>query len=397
MPPLIRRALLFACVLAGAGAMPVLAVASAGPPSVIVKFRPGRVSAKRAEQVHRSGVGKTIGSVRGLGARVVSVTGDPGAVSARLNRLPGVLYAEPNERLRALGAPSDPMFSQQGDLTRIDALAGWDALGLSDYPGSGGVPVGIVDTGIDATHEDLAGKVAACGSSVDGKIVSGCADDNGHGTHTSGTIAANANNGVGIAGVAFSSRLIVCRALGGADGSGTLADVASCIGWVHDRGAKVISMSLGGSASITMRNAVRAAWKNGGSGGSVLVAAAGNDSDSSTEYPAGYDEVVSVGAVDDGGNHASFSNTNPDVEIAAPGVNVLSTKLGGGYIRYSGTSMATPHVAGAVALLWGRHRRSRASAIRAELDGLVADAGAPGRDPVYGFGVLDLGVLGAVE
>ena len=176
-----------------------------------------------------------------------------------------------------------------------------------------------------------------------------------------------------------------------------MADVASCIGWARDHGAKVISMSLGGSASITLRNAVRAAWKGGAKGGSVLVAAAGNDSSSATEFPAGYDQVVSVAAVDDAGGHASFSNTNADVEIAAPGVDVLSTRLGGGYVRFSGTSMATPHVAGAAALLWGRHPRSRASTIRSQLDATVTDAGAPGRDPAFGFGILDLGVLAVVK
>jgi subtilisin family serine protease len=121
----------------------------------------------------------------------------------------------------------------------------------------------------------------------------------------------------------------------------------------------------------------------------VLVAAAGNDGSSALEYPAGYPEVVSVAAVDDSGRHAGFSNANNDVEIAAPGVNVLSTKRGGGYVRFSGTSMASPHAAGVAALIWDAHRRSDASAIRARLDAAVGDLGAPGRDPEFGFGLID--------
>jgi subtilisin family serine protease len=124
-----------------------------------------------------------------------------------------------------------------------------------------------------------------------------------------------------------------------------------------------------------------------------VVSAAGNDGTTATDFPAGYPEVVSVAAVDDAGRHASFSNANDDVEIAAPGVRVLSTHRGGGYVRFSGTSMATPHVAGAAALLWGAHPRSTAAAIRARLDTTVTDAGPAGRDPRFGLGVLDLGRL----
>jgi thermitase len=219
-----------------------------------------------------------------------------------------------------------------------------------------------------------------------------CEDDDGHGTHVAGTIAAVAGNRTGIAGVAFSSPLIVCKALG-ADGSGETSDVAACIAWAHARGAKVISLSLGGPATNTLRAAVKAAWDGGGRSGSVVVAAAGNDGNSTPNYPAAYPEAISVAAVDDSGTHAWFSNTNDDVEVAAPGVDVLSAKLGGGYVRESGTSMATPHVAGAAALEWEAHPRSSAKTIRNHLDALTADAGQPGRDPDFGFGILDLSRL----
>jgi subtilisin family serine protease len=215
-----------------------------------------------------------------------------------------------------------------------------------------------------------------------------CGDDNGHGTHVAGTIGARANDGAGIAGIAPSSPLLICKALGGPDGSGTTADVAACIGWAHGAGARVISMSLGGPASRTLAGAVTAAWDRGSRAGSLLVAAAGNDGDGSLEYPAALPDVVSVAATDAAGSPASFSNVNADVELAAPGIDILSDRAGGGYVQMSGTSMATPHVAGVAALV-ATLAPSTAKALRARLDATAHDLQAPGRDPATGFGMVD--------
>jgi thermitase len=332
----------------------------------------------------------TVATIPGVGARVVRVSGDPSAVARRLRHARGVRWAEPNWIVHATATPDDPLFAQTPGVSAIGAPAAWDALGLGAFPATGGVPVGIVDTGIDATHEDLAGKVIACATSSDGAVSEGtCADDAGHGTHVAGTIGAIAGNHIGVAGVAFSSPLIICRALG-ADGSGTVADVAACVRWAHAAGAKVISMSLGGPASKTLAAAASAVWAGGGRGGSLLVAAAGNDGDGQIEYPAGLPEVVSVAAVDASDAHAPFSNANDDVEVAAPGVDVLSTRLGGGYVRMSGTSMATPHASGAAALLWDATPGALPRTIRKRLDGAVDDLGAPGRDPLFGYGRVDV-------
>jgi thermitase len=323
------------------------------------------------------------------------VSGDPAAVAARLSHTRGVRWAEPNLTVHALGAPNDAQWRALYGVQRVGAPAFWDTHGLGAFPATGGVPVGIVDTGIDAGHEDLAGKVAACGAAANGRVADGeCADSEGHGTHVAGTIAASANNRVGVAGGACSSPLVICRALGGPDGSGTVADVAACIRWTHDHGAKVISMSLGGQSSHTLAEAAKSAYARGGRNGSLLVAAAGNDGDGTIEYPAGLDQVVSVGAIDAADAVAPFSNENADVELAAPGVDILSTKLGGGYIRYSGTSMATPHVAGAAALLWGQAPTATAASVRRRLDAAVDDLGAPGRDSAFGYGVVDLAKAG---
>jgi thermitase len=369
-------------------------VSAAADGRVIVRYRKGASAGTRRASIRAIGEAQVVGAVRGQGTRVLRVAGGAWEAAQRLARAPGVAWAEPDYELHALDAPDDPLLGQLGGLGLMRVQAAWDSLGLSaGYPRDGGAPVAVVDTGVDGAHEDLTGKATECASSVSGTLDEGrCADDDGHGTHVAGTIAAIAANGAGIAGVAFDSPLIVCKALG-ADGSGETSDVASCIAWAHSRGAKVISLSLGGPPSNTLRAAVKAAWAGGGRDGSVVVAAAGNDGDTGTDFPAGYPEVVSVAAVDDTGSRAWFSNTNQDVEVAAPGVDVLSAKAGGGYVRMSGTSMATPHAAGAAALEWEAHPRSAARRIRELLDGLGADAGPTGRDPEYGFGILDLARL----
>ncbi|MBI5104731.1 MAG: S8 family peptidase [Solirubrobacterales bacterium] len=254
--------------------------------------------------------------------------------------------------------------------------------------------VGIVDTGIRATHQDLSGKVANCARSqgliiLAGSIQEGsCSDDNGHGTHVAGTIAGKANNGVGVAGVAFNSPLAICKALGGPLGSGSTSDVANCITWLADKGAKVISMSLGGGDSTTLKNAVQyAAGKD-----VLLIAAAGNDGDATLNYPAAYAEVVSVAATDNKDQRASFSNANADVEIAAPGVDVLSSYNSSdtSYTTLSGTSMATPHVSGVAAVIRGKNPAFTAAQARSKLDASVDDKGAAGRDAQFGFGRVNL-------
>jgi thermitase len=380
-------------VLAGL-CLAATASASYDAHTVLVKFAPQTTAAQRAAL----GASDVAGSIDGLGVKVVRVA-DPRAAVAALNRSPLVQYAELNRTLTALATPNDPRYAEEYGLDKIDAPEGWDAAGLGTFPNSGGALVGIVDTGIRATHEDLAGKVAFCAKSqgilpiLSGSIQEGsCADDNGHGSHTSGTITANTNNGKGVAGVAFNSKLAVCKALGGPLGQGSTADVANCIVWAHSKGAKVISMSLGGGDSTTLHNAVQTAWAGGGAGGTVLVAAAGNDGDATVNYPAGYAEVVSVAATDSADARASFSNANADVEIAGPGVDVLSTYNSSdtSYTTLSGTSMATPHVAGATAIIWDKYPTATASAIRSKLDAAVDDLGAPGRDSTFGFGRVNL-------
>jgi thermitase len=387
MPPVLRSAL-----LAVAAALLLAAPASAAGGGVIVKFAPGAASPNALP------AGATLGTtINGLGARVVHTTGDPAALAAALNARPGVEYAEVDRPMHILATPNDPGFPQLYGLNNtgqtggsadadIDAPEGWDLAGMGAFPATGGVKVGIVDTGITQNHEDLVGKTVDCGQSVGGLVRSGaCLDDNGHGTHVAGTIAAIANNGRGVTGVAFNSPLSICKALDAA-GSGSTSDVASCITWEADRGAKVISMSLGGGAATTLQNAVRYATSHD----ALVIAAAGNNGNATLNYPAAYAEVVSVAATDSRDAHASFSNANSDVEIAAPGVNIVSTYNNGGYATLSGTSMATPHVAGVAAVIRTRNPAFTVAQARSKLDASVDDKGPAGRDTQFGFGRVNL-------
>jgi thermitase len=373
--------------------------------TVIVQFKPGTTTAQKTAAL---GGAPVVSTINGLGADVARVAVDPAVAATALNRLAVVRYAEVNKILRTSAIPNDPRFGELYGLNNtgqtggtpdadIDAPEGWDAAGLGTFPSTGGVKVGVVDTGILATHEDLTGKLANCAQSrgiggiLAGSIREGsCADDNGHGTHVSGTITGNANNGKGVAGVAFNSQLAMCRALGGPLGSGSTSDVANCITWLSDKGASVISMSLGGGDSTTLHNAVQYAWKSGN--GALIVAAAGNDGDSTLEYPAAYAEVVSVAATDNKDQRASFSNANADVEVAAPGVDVLSSYNGSNsdYETLSGTSMATPHVAGVGAIIRDRNPAFTAAQARSKLDASVDDLGTAGRDQQFGFGRVNL-------
>jgi thermitase len=400
--PLRRLAALSAAVAASLALAASASAASYDPHTVIVKFKPGVSTAVQNAALNVPGIGKRLGQIDGVGAYVVRVNSDPAKLASALSRSRFVDYAEVNRILRTQATPNDPMFGDEYGLNNtgqtggtsdadIDAPEGWDAAGLGSFPNSGGVKVGIVDTGIDQTHPDLAGKTVGCATSYNTgvTIVNGiCADDNGHGSHVSGTISANTNNGQGVSGVAFNSPIVMCKALATAAGTGLTSDIANCINWVSKQGVKVISMSLGGGDSATLKTAVQNAYNNGN--GVLLVAAAGNDGDSTLNYPAAYPEVVSVAATDNKDQRASFSNANSDVEVAAPGVDVESTYTGGLYMTLSGTSMATPHVAGVAAIIADLNAGATASTLRSKLDAAVDDLGPAGRDSTFGFGRVNL-------
>lgn len=285
------------------------------------------------------------------------------------NSHPMVEYAEPDYIAEALNplTPNDSYFANQWGMTKIQAPEAWDLA-----TGSAKVKIAILDTGIDNNHEDLAGLTMK----VDGWVnftTSGTSDDlYGHGTHVAGIAAAATNNSLGVAGLGFNTHLLSVKVLNDS-GSGSYSWIANGIKWAADNGAKVINLSLGGSSrSTTLESAINYAWNKG----VVLTCAAGNSGNKSPTYPAYYVNCLAVAATDENDKKASFSSYGSWVDVAAPGVNIFSTfpnhsyKLGKSlnYDYGSGTSMATPHVAGLAGLLFGADPSLTASEARSLIE-----------------------------
>ncbi len=319
-------------------------------------------------------------------------TVDPGEMSnviARLSADPRVEAAERVGVAKILWTPNDPKYSEQWHMTRAGAEKAWE------YACGEGVTVAVVDTGIACYDEggfmkgtDLAGTACVDGYNFVAKSEI-AADDQGHGTHVAGTIAQTTNNGVGVAGLAHCARLMPVKVLS-ARGWGTMADVAEGIRWAADHGAQVINLSLGAPMkSKVVENAVYHALKKG----TVVVAAAGN-SGRSVGWPAAYPGVIAVSATDKNDSIAWFSSRGPEVSLGAPGVGVTQqTICEAGKNKceqwgvFNGTSMASPHVAGAAALLVGQGVTDPSS-----VQAILQATATPKEDKnLFGAGILEAG------
>jgi thermitase len=306
-------------------------------------------------------------------------------VRASLAGLPGVRYVEPDAAVRLpdgeVPAPAlrvgDEQRSAQWALDRIGIDAAW-----SITVGDSRVRVAIVDTGIDARHPDLRGRVLPGRDVVNGD--DDATDDNFHGTHCAGIVAAGRENG-GMVGVAPAVSLLPVKVLD-AKGSGTLSQVAAGIVWAADQRPAVISLSLGtDQPSQLLADAVRHAQARG----ALVVAGTGNRGHDKPFYPAVLPGVLAVGATGKDDVRAPFSNFGSHVGLTAPGRDILSTIPDGKWARMSGTSMATPHVAGVAALLASHRPTLDAAGLRARLEATASDLGRPGRDDDYGVGRID--------
>ncbi|WP_144649547.1 S8 family peptidase [Bacillus cereus] len=310
------------------------------PNQLIVKFKQN-ASLSNVQSFHKSVGANVISKDDKLGFEVVQFS--KGTVKEKIKSYknnPDVEYAEPNYYVHAFWAPNDPYFKNQYGLQKIQAPQAWDSQ-RSDP----GVKVAVIDTGVQGSHPDLASKVIYGHDYVDNDNTSD--DGNGHGTHCAGITGALTNNSVGIAGVAPQTSIYAVRVLDN-QGSGTLDAVAQGIREAADSGAKVISLSLGApNGGTALQQAVQYAWNKG----SVIVAAAGNAGNTKANYPAYYSEVIAVASTDQSDKKSSFSTYGSWVDVAAPGSNIYSTYKGSTYQSLSGTSMATPHVAGVAALL----------------------------------------------
>jgi hypothetical protein len=334
------------------------------------------------------------------------------AAVEQLSKVQGVQFAEPNRYRESCAIPNDPSFAAQWGLTRIHCPAAWDRT-----TGSPNVVVAVIDTGIDLDHPELAPllvpgtDMVALGASATpppGFRFEGDfqgrdnipQDEVGHGTHVAGTIACLSNNGSGVAGVTWSCRLMPVRVLarivrisdGRVSGTGSAADIAAGIRWAVDNGARVLNLSLGGSVDTQVeRDAIAYAIAHG----VVVVAAMGNgfQQGNLTSYPAAYPDVVAVGAIDQADHRAVFSQTGPHIDIAAPGVGVLSTVWDNGFDTFDGTSMATPHVAGVAALILSCNSNLTgpqvADILRQTAQPLRDNPADPVPNDNYGFGCVD--------
>jgi hypothetical protein len=381
---------------------------------ILIGFERSVPEAERVRVLARVGAREKSANVQKRLAKIAAklVTVDPARVEFVLKRLqddPRIRYAEPNYVLSANATPNDPSFSQLWGLHNtgqsvdgvsgsadadIDAPEAWDVA-----TGTGSVVVGVIDTGVDFSHPDLGGSMATStlmwrnpGETGSGKETNGTDDDgngyvddwrgwdfveddnnpfddNGHGTHVSGTIGALGNNGTGVAGVNWNVKIMPLKFLDWF-GSGSLADAVSAVLYASSKGAHVTNNSWGGGG---FSQALYDAIKQADSAGSLFVAAAGNDgldNDATPHYPSSYDlsNVVAVAASNQSDQRASFSNVGAkSVDLAAPGTKIYSTVPGGGYDWYDGTSMATPHVAGVAALAKSRFPAATGAGLKALL------------------------------
>lgn len=298
----------------------------------------------------------------------------------------------------SLSSVNDTRVSEQWHLPALRVFDAWNVSQGKD------VVVAVLDTGVDSTHPDLAGQVINGPDYAEHK---NSQDVFGHGTHVAGLIAARANNGQGVCGVAPQSKILSIKVLD-EDGQGSIFSIARGIKYAADYGVKnhckvVINLSLGGASRVDPIN-YAAGWYAARKG-ALLVAAAGN-SNGAVGSPARFKYFIAVSATDPQDNKAAFSCYGPEVAIAAPGVKMLSTMptyhvplndhgYAQQYASMQGTSMATPVVSGVAALIWSHHPDWTAEQVRAALQQSVKDIGAPGRDEYFGFGRID--ALQAVE
>ncbi|MBK5307594.1 MAG: S8 family serine peptidase [Frankiaceae bacterium] len=303
------------------------------------------------------------------------------ALAARWRGEQGVVAADVAHRIRTTGIP-DPLAPVQWALT---------ALRATDVGDAAGQVVGVVDTGVQADHPDLAGVVLPGRDYVE-PGGDGRTDPNGHGTHVAGIVAALRDNGIGGAGLAQGAHVLPVRVMA-ADGSGLDVDAAEGLVWAVQHGATVVNLSFGGpDRSTVMDRAVQYALESG----VPVVVAAGNEGalDDPLEWPAATDGVIAVGAVDAAGVRPSWSSTGAHLAVVAPGARITSTvpysDNPSGYATWDGTSMAAPFVSAAVALLRHAQPTLTPGGVRQRLMVTAADLGPVGIDPQYGAGLVDI-------
>lgn len=347
---------------------------------VLVRFAPAAGARQRAATLSAEGVAAG-DPVTGTGFVEVPVgDADPAELVAALGDDPAVAEVQLDHVRSAARWTDDPLNEYAWPylaFLRLDRA--WDVT-----TGTGQV-IAVLDTGVDARHEDLAGRLVAGYDLVNGDADP--ADDQGHGTAVAGVAAGAGDNGRGGVGAAFGAKIMPVKVLDAA-GDGYDSQIAAGVTWAAAHGADVINLSLGGPDPSPV---IRAAIADAVARGAVVVASAGNGGSEAPVYPAAYapeiDGLLAVGATDDSGSVTEFSSWGAAVTVAAPGSQIIAPGVGGGYVAASGTSFSAPLVSGVAALLTSRG----VTPARAEssIVSTARDAGPRGHDPYYGAGVVD--------
>jgi thermitase len=297
-----------------------------------------------------------------------------------------VLAAGPNYAYEPSFTPNDPFFEQQYNLFRIKVRRAWE------YSRGNEVTIGFVDTGYYAAHPDLDAKVRGEYDFVEEDEV---AQDSGyHGTAVVGVAAAETNNAEGIAAAGFNASFLMAKSCAEVCLS---SDTAPAVDWLASQGVKIINLSFGAEQEPPGDPVLGVAVQSAQDAGALVIAGAGNDGiNTDSFYPAAYPGVLGVAATDQENTAASFSNSGPVVDVAAPGVDIISTynaEYPGNttqalYASFSGTSFAAPHVAGVAALVSARNPDLTAQEINDQIQNNATDLGELGRDDTYGYGLL---------
>ncbi|MBE0451820.1 MAG: S8 family serine peptidase [Clostridia bacterium] len=318
--------------------------------------------------------------LRGIGAEVVKVRSDRAKeVLDTLRKNPNVDYVEYDYIASIDYIPNDPYYPAQSYLPNMNTAAAWDIT-----LGSPNVVIAVLDTGISSGNFDMQGNVIGGYNFISDNT--NYADDNGHGTMVASVAAGITDNGYGIAGISGKSKLLAVKVMN-SSGSGTYSTMIKGIEYAVSNGANVINMSIGGR---TVSTALKLAVDNAISSGVTVVAAAGNEGSTSLSYPAAFENVIGVGAVDFYNNKTSYSNTGQGITLMAGGsarVATTTTYIG----TASGTSFASPYVAGLVALMYSSNAEVTPSMIFDALAKGALDLGIPGYDTTFGYGMVDMG------
>ena len=358
------------------------------PGEVLVLLKPGVVGRLAGQAVAWGAPGvKAVRSVRyGRMLRLSVTPGQEAAVIAHLKVSGAIDVAALNHIVYAQEVPDDPDYGQQWALPRIDAPAAWDLV-----TGTRAVTIAIVDSGLDMVHPEFSGRIVAPWDVVydDGDPEDTC----GHGTHVTGILGATGNNAIGIAGMAWDVNLMPVRVLNETC-RGTEADVAAGIAYAVAQGAQIINLSLGGDTLLPCEEGFQVmnqAVQNAHAAGRLVVAAAGNSGADRLLCPARQVEALAVGATTPDDTRAGFSNYGEGLDLVAPGQSIYSTVPGDSYAEKSGTSMATPHVAGLAALVWSLFPDLTRDEVRDIMEATADDLGSPGWDADFGFGRINAG------